>query len=47
MRGGGQRTGRGGGRLHKHEKNGTGQVHKMNKWLVSKEGWGGVGGGGG
>lgn len=23
-------------RLHKHKKNGTGQVHKMNKWLISK-----------
>lgn len=25
-------------RLRKHKKNGTGQVHKMNKWLISKRG---------
>lgn len=23
-------------RLQKHKKNGTGQVHKMNKWLIGK-----------
>lgn len=25
-------------RLYEHKRNGTGQVHKMNKWLISKRG---------